>query len=49
MHDHDAVLDEAISEIATILADALLRVMLSEETGQTVDFTETESTHVTAG
>ncbi len=49
MPDRDAALDEAVREIAPILADALLRVMLPEEAGQTVDFMETESTHVTAG
>jgi len=45
MHDQDAVLDQAISEVAAILGDALLRLLFPTP----VDFPETESPHVSAG
>ena len=45
MRDRDAVLDEAIREVAAILGDALARLLFPTP----VDFPETESPHVTAG
>jgi hypothetical protein len=45
MRDHDAALDQAIHEVAAILGDALVRLLLPTP----VDFPETESPHVTAG
>jgi len=49
MHDQDAVLDQAISEVAAILGDALVRLLLPEPAAGQVDFPETESPHVSAG
>jgi hypothetical protein len=49
MPDRDVALDDAISEIAPILADALLRVLLQETASEAVDFAETERPHVNAG
>jgi hypothetical protein len=46
MRDHDAALDQAIHEIAALLAVAYLRLLLAHPA---VDFPETESPHVTAG
>jgi hypothetical protein len=45
MRDHDSALDQAIREVAAILGDALVRLLLTKP----VDFPETESPHVTAG
>jgi hypothetical protein len=45
MRDHDAALDQAIREVAAILGDALVRLLLTKP----VDFPEAESPHVTAG
>jgi len=45
MRDHDAVLDEAIREVAAILGDALVRMLFPTP----IDFPETESPHVSAG
>jgi hypothetical protein len=45
MRDHDAMLDQAIREVAAILGDALVRLILPTP----VDFPETESPHVSAG
>ncbi len=49
MRDRDAVLDQAIHEIAAILGDALVRLLLPDLSIRQVDFPETESPHVTAG
>ena len=49
MRDHDAVLDSAIPEVAAILGDALVRLLLPAQASQQVDSPETESPHVTAG
>jgi hypothetical protein len=49
MRDHDAVLDQAIREVATILGDALVRLIFRTFPAEQVDFPETESPHVTAG
>lgn len=49
MRDHDAALDQAIREVAAILGDALLRLLLANQSIRQVDFPETESPHVTAG
>jgi len=49
MRDRDAALDQAIHEIAAILGDALVRLLFPDPAIQQVDFSETESPHVTAG
>ena len=49
MHDRDAALDQAICEAATILGDALVRLLFPESADSPVDWPETESPHVTAG
>lgn len=49
MPDRDTALEETIGEIASILDDAILRVLLRETAGETVDFAETERPHVNAG
>ena len=49
MSDRDAVLDQAIHEIAAILGDALVRLLLPDPSFRQVDFPETESPHVSAG
>jgi hypothetical protein len=49
MRDHDAVLDQAIREVAAILGDALVRLLFANQASRQVDFPETESPHVTAG
>lgn len=49
MRDHDAALDQAIREVAAILGDALVRLLLRDPTNPQVDFPETESPHVSAG
>jgi hypothetical protein len=49
MRDHDAVLDSAITEIAAILGDALVRLLFPDSAKHQVDLPETESPHVTAG
>jgi hypothetical protein len=49
MRDHDAALDQAIREVASILGDALVRLILPTPPLGEVDFPETESPHVTAG
>jgi hypothetical protein len=48
MRDRDAALDQAIREVATILGDALLRLLFRNPASRQVDFPETESPHVTA-
>jgi len=48
MRDREAVLDQAIHEAATILGDALVRLLFPESAKLPVDFPETESPHVTA-
>jgi hypothetical protein len=48
MRDRDAALDTAIHEVAAILGDALVRLILPEPRPP-VDLPETESPHVTAG
>ncbi|GIU75762.1 MAG: hypothetical protein KatS3mg004_2849 [Bryobacteraceae bacterium] len=45
MRERDAALDQAIREVAAILGDALVRLLLHTP----VDFPETESPHVSAG
>ncbi|MBX5473119.1 MAG: hypothetical protein IRZ23_11725 [Acetobacteraceae bacterium] len=49
MRERDAALDQAIREIAAILGDALVRLLLPAPANRQVDFPETESPHVTAG
>jgi hypothetical protein len=49
MRDHDAALDQAIREVAAILGDALVRLLFPNPANRRVDFSETESPHVTAG
>jgi hypothetical protein len=49
MRERDAVLDEAIREVAAILGDALVRVIFVNPALPPVDFPETESPHVTTG
>ncbi len=49
MRDHDAVLDQAIREVAAILGDALVRLLYPHPPVRQVDFAETESRHVSAG
>jgi broad specificity phosphatase PhoE len=49
MRERDAALDEAIREVAAILGDALVRLLLPEPAAGQVDFSETERPHVTAG
>ena len=49
MRDRDAVLDSAILEVATILGDALVRLLFPDPASHQVDLPETESPHVTAG
>jgi len=49
MRDHDAALENAIREVAAILGDALVRLLLPGPSVRQVDFTERESPHVTAG
>jgi hypothetical protein len=50
MRDRDAVLDGAIPTVATIVGDALVRLLFLESSpDRPVDFPETESVHVTAG
>jgi hypothetical protein len=49
MRDHDAVLDSAITEVAAILGDALVRLLFPDPASQQVDLPEIESPHVTAG
>ena len=49
MRKRDAALDQAISEVAAILGDALVRLIFTNPTLQPVDFSETESPHVSAG
>ncbi|MGE5568769.1 MAG: hypothetical protein ACM3S5_07015 [Rhodospirillales bacterium] len=49
MRDHDAALDQAIREVAAILGDALVQLLLPDRANRQVDFPETESPHVTAG
>jgi hypothetical protein len=46
MRDRGAALDEAIREIATLLAETYLRLLLGQPG---VDFPETESPHGTGG
>jgi hypothetical protein len=48
MRDRDAALDTAIHEVAAILGDALVRLILPAPSAP-VDLPETESPHVTAG
>ena len=43
MHDRDTALDQAIHEIAAILGDALVRLLLPDPANRQVDFPETES------
>jgi hypothetical protein len=47
MRDRDAVLDTAITEVAAILGDALVRLLFPAS--RQVDLPEVESPHVTAG
>jgi hypothetical protein len=49
MRDHDAVLDNAIPEVAAILGAALVRLLFPDPASHQVDLPETESPHVTAG
>jgi hypothetical protein len=49
MRQRDAALDQAIHEVAAILGDALVRLLLSNPRVQRVDFPETERPHVTGG
>jgi hypothetical protein len=49
MRDRDAVLDQAIHEIAAILGEALVRLLFPGPAIRQFDFPETESPHVTAG
>ena len=49
MRDHDAVLDSAITEVAAILGNALVRLLFPDSARQQVDLLEIESPHVTAG
>ncbi len=50
MRDRDTVLDGAIPAVGTLLGDALVRLLFLEAPpDRPVDFTETESVHVTAG
>jgi hypothetical protein len=49
MRDRDAVLDTAITEVAAILGDALVRLLFPDPASQQVDLPEIESPHVTAG
>jgi hypothetical protein len=49
MRERDAVLDEAVAEVAAILGDALVRLIFPTPPVRQVDFLETESPHVTAG
>jgi len=49
MRDHDAALDPAINEVAAILGDALVRLIFPTPPVGQVDFSDTESPHVTAG
>jgi len=46
MPRRDAALEDAIREIAALLAEAYLRLLLGKSA---VDFPETESPHVTGG
>jgi hypothetical protein len=48
MPDHDPAIDDAIREIANLLATAYLRLRFPDRTSQ-VDSPETESPHVTEG
>ena len=49
MRDHDATLDSAVTEVAVILGDALVRLLFPDSARPQVDLPETESPHVTAG
>lgn len=49
MRDRDAVLDQAIREVAAVLGDALVRLLFPDPANRQVDFPETESPHVTGG
>ena len=49
MRERDALLDQAIREVAAILGDALVRLLFPNPANRRVDFSETESPHVTAG
>lgn len=49
MRDRDAVLGQAIQEIAAILGDALVRLIFPAPASPQVDSPEIESPHVTAG
>jgi hypothetical protein len=49
MRERDAALDQAIREVASILGDALMRLLFANQAIRQVDFPETESPHVTAG
>jgi hypothetical protein len=48
MPDHDPAIDDAIHEIANLLATAYLRIRFPDRPSQ-VDSPETESAHVTEG
>jgi len=48
MYDHDSARDDAIQELARLLATAYLRLRFPEQPSQ-LDSPETESPHVTAG
>jgi hypothetical protein len=49
MRERDAMIDQAIREVAAILGDALVRLLFPTPPVGQVDFPETESPHVTAG
>ena len=49
MRDRDAALDTAITEVAVILGDALVRLLFPDPDSRQVDLPETESPHVIAG
>jgi hypothetical protein len=48
MPDHDPAIDDAVREIANLLATAYLRLRFPDRASQ-VDSPETESPHVTEG
>jgi hypothetical protein len=49
MRDRDAALEQAISDVAAILGDALVRLLFPDPPSRSVDFPETESPDGTAG
>jgi len=49
MRERDAALENAIREVAAVLGDALVRLLVPDPSVGQVDFTETESPDGTAG